>query len=63
MSNKNDKNEMMSISIDDLDVSELETRIELATSSTQCDCSGSCTGKCDSFTVKEGVGTKMVGTC
>ena len=62
MSNKNDKNEMMSISIDDLDVSELETRIELATATTQCDCHGSCTGKCDSFTAT-GATTKAVSSC
>lgn len=62
MSNKNDKNEIMSISIDDLDVSELETRIELATATTSCDCHGSCTGKCDSFTAKGAV-ANAGGTC
>lgn len=58
MSKKNDKNEMTGISIDDLDVSELETRIELATATSQCDCSGNgCTGKCDTFTVHTVAGT------
>jgi hypothetical protein len=53
MSNKNDKNnEMTSLSIDDLDVSELESRIELAAQTAECSCNGGCAGKCDSNTIK-----------
>ncbi len=64
MSNKNDKNEMTTISIDDLDVSELETRIELATATNQCDCSGNgCTGKCDNFHINGAVNSDPVGGC
>ena len=63
MSDKSNNNEMMSISIDDFDVSELEMRIELATSTAACDCNGTCTGKCDSFTVKQSVGTDSSGNC
>jgi hypothetical protein len=61
--NKNDKNdEMTSLSIDDLDVSELESSIELAAQTAECSCNGGCTGKCDSNTIK-GIATAAATGC
>jgi hypothetical protein len=40
------KPEISSLSLDSLDVAELEARIELASAATDCGCNGGCQGNC-----------------
>lgn len=62
MSDRPKKTEMTSLSLHDLDVSELENRIELAASSANCDCRGSCAADCSRLVIGEAK-TTVAPTC
>jgi len=49
---ENTKKEMTSLSLEDLDVKELEERIELAANAAGCDCNGGCGSHCGSHACK-----------
>lgn len=46
MSNRKEREEMISLSLADLDVRELEHRLELAAQAAACDCNGGCDSNC-----------------
>lgn len=52
MSKIQEKPEITSLSLDDLDVAELEARIELAANAAGCDCNGGCGSHCGSKSCK-----------
>lgn len=52
MSKIHKKPEITSLSLDDLDVMELEARIELAANAAGCDCNGGCGDNCSSNSCK-----------